>query len=102
MAIGSFNWYFKAASTGSAARKKPESRGPGERAPSPEGWVTELSYVADGGEGCRIFRQTSGHYVVRHEQFPEVPRQAPTLACAYGLCKELELLASSDSATRTA
>ena len=51
MAIGSFNWYLEVASTGSAARKKPPARGP---APSPEGWVTELSFVADGGEDLAV------------------------------------------------
>ena len=100
MDTGSFNGDVRGTPKNAAARNPAPAAAPPDNAGYSRSWVAELSYVADGGDGCRIFRETSGHYVVRHERFPEGPRQAATLACAYGLCKELELLASWDRQPR--
>lgn len=51
----------------------------------------DLSYVGQTGNGCLIYRETSGRYVVRHEDHPHGPRPAATLASAYATCQVLEM-----------
>jgi hypothetical protein len=50
----------------------------------------ELSYVGETGSGCLIYRETSGRYVVSHEQQPQQRRRVATLASAYATCNGLE------------
>lgn len=51
----------------------------------------ELSYVGETGNGCLIYRETSGRYVVSHEQHPQHRRRVATLASAYATCHGLEM-----------
>ncbi len=51
----------------------------------------ELSYVGETGTGCLIYRETSGRYVVSHEQQPLKRRRVATLASAYATCHGLEM-----------
>jgi hypothetical protein len=51
----------------------------------------ELSYVGETGNGCLIYRETSGRYVVSHEQQPQQHRRVATLASAYATCHGLEM-----------
>jgi hypothetical protein len=51
----------------------------------------ELSYVGETGNGCLIYRETSGRYVVSHEQQPQQRRRVATLASAYATCHGLEM-----------
>ena len=47
----------------------------------------ELSYVGETGNGCLIYRETTGRYVVSHEQQPHRRRRVATLASAYATCQ---------------
>jgi hypothetical protein len=49
----------------------------------------ELSYVAETGPDCRIYRSSSGRYVVRQSDGPAQGRLVATLACAYAACQAL-------------
>jgi hypothetical protein len=51
----------------------------------------DLSYVGETGTGCRIYRETSGRYVVNHVQHPRGSTHAATLASAYATCQALEM-----------
>ena len=50
----------------------------------------ELSLVQSTGSGCLIYRETTGAYVVRHEQVPQQRRMVATLAGAYAACQGWE------------
>lgn len=52
----------------------------------------ELSFVGETGTGCLIYRETTGSYVVRHEQSPLRRQRVATLASAYATstCQQLE------------
>lgn len=50
----------------------------------------ELSYVNATGAGCVIFRETTGRYVVSHEQQPSQRLRVATLAAAHAACRGLE------------
>ena len=52
---------------------------------------SELSYVGETGQGCLIYRETSGRYVVSHEQQPQRRRRVATLASAYATCQYLAM-----------
>jgi hypothetical protein len=52
---------------------------------------SELSYVGGTGHGCLIYRETSGRYVVSHEQQPQQRRRVATLASAYATCQGLDM-----------
>lgn len=52
---------------------------------------SDLSYVGETGHGCLIYRETSGRYVVSHEQQPQQRRRVATLASAYATCQGLEM-----------
>lgn len=58
----------------------------------------ELSYVGETGNGCLIYRETSGRYVVSHEQQPQQRRRVATLASAYATCHGLEMGQALDRA----
>ncbi len=47
----------------------------------------ELSYVAQAGPECRIYRSSSGHYVVQQSDRAERGHEVATLACAYAACQ---------------
>ena len=49
-----------------------------------------LSFVNATGNGCLIYRETTGRYVVSHEEAPRQRRWATTLAGAYAACQGLE------------
>ena len=49
----------------------------------------ELSYVGEAGTGCLIYRETTGGYVIRHEQDGRQRQRAATLAGAYATCQQL-------------
>lgn len=48
----------------------------------------DLSLVNTIGEDCRIYRETSGRYVVRIDRDPSRQLAVATLACAYAICQE--------------
>ncbi|MFN7900820.1 MAG: hypothetical protein ACK5N0_14385 [Synechococcaceae cyanobacterium] len=50
----------------------------------------ELSLVQSTGSGCLIYRETTGAYVVRHQQAPHQRRVTATLAGAYAACQGWE------------
>jgi hypothetical protein len=52
----------------------------------------ELTFVGETGTGCLIYRETSGGYVVKHEQSPRNRQRVATLASAYATstCQRLE------------
>jgi hypothetical protein len=50
----------------------------------------ELSFVNSTQTGCQIFRNTTGCYVVRHDQQPGQRALTPTLAGAYAACRNWE------------
>jgi hypothetical protein len=50
----------------------------------------ELSFVNATGSGCQIFRETTGRYVVSHDQQPRMRVLAATLAGAYAACRSWE------------
>lgn len=52
---------------------------------------SDLSYVGETGHGCLIYRETSGRYVVSHEQQPQQRRRVATLASAYATCQGLDM-----------
>ena len=52
---------------------------------------SELSYVGETGQGCLIYRETSGRSVVSHEQQPQQRRRVATLASAYATCQCLAM-----------
>jgi hypothetical protein len=45
-----------------------------------------LSFVGEAGNGCQIYRETSGRYVVSHQERPQHKRWVATLASAYACC----------------
>ena len=49
-----------------------------------------LSLVQATGSGCLIYRETSGRYVVSHEQEPQERLTVATLAGAYAACRGWE------------
>lgn len=53
-----------------------------------------LSYVGETGRGCLIYRETTGGYVVNHQEHPRGHAHAATLASAYAACQlfEMELM----------
>lgn len=51
----------------------------------------ELSYVGETGNGCLIYRETTGRYVVSHEQQPHSRLRVATLASAYASCHGFEM-----------
>jgi hypothetical protein len=51
----------------------------------------DLSYVGETGNGCRIYRETSGRYVVSHTEHPRGNTHAATLASAYATCQAMEM-----------
>jgi hypothetical protein len=63
----------------------------------PVAMAHDLSCVAEAGSGCRIYRETSGCYVVskdgqpqqgsRLSGFPQIVRRVATLATAYAVCQ---------------
>ena len=61
----------------------------------------ELSYVGETGNGCLIYRETSGRYVVSHEQQPLQRRRVATLASAYATCHGLEMGQALDRVSQT-
>jgi hypothetical protein len=64
-----------------------------------------LSYVAEAAPGCRIYRETSGRYVVSRNEQPGGGQRVATLACAYATCQELmvqELAEGSSTAASSA
>ncbi|MEB3354038.1 MAG: hypothetical protein VKM34_07360 [Cyanobacteriota bacterium] len=58
----------------------------------------ELSYVGDAGAGCRIYRETSGRYVVSQGDRLQEGRRVATLPCAYATCQELGAVVASSLA----
>ena len=51
---------------------------------------SDLSLVNTIGENCRIYRVTSGHYLVRQDDQPLHRQEVATLACAYATCRSWE------------
>jgi hypothetical protein len=51
--------------------------------------VSDLSFVNEAGNGCVIYRETTGSYVVGLRRKPTQRRKVPTLACAYATCQDL-------------
>lgn len=51
---------------------------------------SELSFVNATGSGCIIFRETTGRYVVSHEEEPRQQLRVATLAAAHAACRGLE------------
>jgi len=49
----------------------------------------DLSYVGEAGNGCLIYRETTGCYVVTLQKKPRGRQKVPTLACAYATCQDL-------------
>jgi hypothetical protein len=51
----------------------------------------ELTFVGETGTGCLIYRETTGGYVVHHEQSPQSRQRVATLASAYATstCRQL-------------
>jgi hypothetical protein len=50
----------------------------------------ELSFVNATGDGCMIFRETTGRYVVSREQEPSQQQRVATLAAAHAVCRVFE------------
>jgi hypothetical protein len=50
----------------------------------------ELSFVNATGDGCLIFRETTGRYVVSREQEPRQQLRVATLAAAHAVCRVFE------------
>jgi hypothetical protein len=50
----------------------------------------ELSFVNATGDGCMIFRETTGRYVVSREQEPRQQLRVATLAAAHAVCRVFE------------
>lgn len=50
----------------------------------------DLSLVQATGSGCLIYRETSGRYVVSHEEEPTQRLTVATLAGAYAACRGWE------------
>ena len=48
-----------------------------------------LSYVAEAGPGCLIYRDTTGRYVVRPGDQARQSQRVATLASAYAACQLL-------------
>ena len=59
-----------------------------------------LSYVTEAAPGCCIYRETSGHYVVRRSEQQGGGRRAATLACAYAICQELMVQELAEDSSR--
>jgi hypothetical protein len=59
--------------------------------------ASDLSFVGEVGNGCVIYRETTGCYVVGLQEGPNQHRKVPTLACAYATCQELGAKAPTDS-----
>lgn len=56
--------------------------------------ASDLSFVNEAGNGCVIYRETTGSYVVGLQRRPTHRRKVPTLACAYATCQDLGAEAS--------
>jgi hypothetical protein len=54
-----------------------------------------LSYVAEAGPGCLIYRDTIGRYVVRPGDQTRQSQRVDTLASAYAACQLLSGAAES-------
>ena len=54
-----------------------------------------LSYVAEAGSGCLIYRETTGRYLVRSGDRWQQSRRVATLASAYAACQLLTDAAAS-------
>jgi hypothetical protein len=54
-----------------------------------------LSYVAEAGPGCLIYRDTIGRYVVRPGDQTRQSQRVATLASAYAACQLLSGAAES-------
>jgi hypothetical protein len=52
--------------------------------------ASDLSFVNATGSGCVIYRETSGRYVVSHQDAPRDSLHAATLAGAYAACRGWE------------
>jgi hypothetical protein len=50
----------------------------------------DLSLVNTVGEHCRIFRETTGSYLVSLQEDGRDAVRVATLACAYAACRERE------------
>jgi hypothetical protein len=50
---------------------------------------SSLSLVAETGDGCRIYRHTSGQYAVCAPGSDLPARTAATLPCAYATCQDM-------------
>jgi hypothetical protein len=59
---------------------------PRERPPA---GLRSLSFVAETGDGCRIYRQTNGLYAVCGPSGEAPARPVATLACAYAACQDM-------------
>lgn len=70
------------------AEPQAERRQPAEAVARGRG-TNGLSYVAETGDGCRIYRQTNGLYAVCAAGSDSPARTAATLACAYAACQEM-------------
>lgn len=51
--------------------------------------IRGLSFVAETGDGCRIYRHTSGLYAVCAPGSDRPGQTAATLACAYAACQAM-------------
>ena len=51
--------------------------------------ASDLSFVGEAGNGCVIYRETTGSYVVGLQRKPTQRRKVPTLACAYATYQDL-------------
>ena len=56
--------------------------------------ASDLSFVNEAGNGCVIYRETTGSYVVGLQRRPTQRRKVPTLASAYATCQDLGAEAS--------
>lgn len=71
---------------------------PSRPSDGPAAWVhppAALTFVAEAGVHCQIFRDTAGGYLVGHQTVlgdrgARELRRVATLPCAYSLCHELE------------
>jgi hypothetical protein len=61
-----------------------------------------LSYVAEAAPGCRIYRETTGRYVVKRSQDSGGGQRVATLACAYATCQELMVQEMGEEGCSTA
>ena len=60
---------------------------------------SDLSLVNTIGKDCRIYRMTSGHYLVSRDDEPLNRQEVATLACAYATCRGWEHVQLSSPAS---